>query len=126
VSTVADFGKRILVGRALSSEQLRETLLPKRIALPVLASDTLSSKAYATPEILLTLAIGGAALDQHAPWVAALVALVFFVVVASYRQNVRAYPCGGGDDEVVGTNLGPRAGVFVASALPDADSAPRP
>ena len=43
--------------------------------------------------------------------------LVFFVVVASYRQNVHAYPSGGGDYEVVTTNLGARAGVFVASAL---------
>jgi amino acid transporter len=114
---MTDFGKRILVGRALSSQQLHETLLPKRIALPVFASDALSSNAYATQEILLTLAVGGAALYKYAPWVAALVVLVFFVVVASYRQNVHAYPSGGGDYEVVGTNLGPRAGVFVASAL---------
>jgi amino acid transporter len=117
VPQLGDFGKRILVGRALSSEQLHETLLPKRIALPVFASDALSSNAYATQEILLTLAIGGAALYSYAPWVAALVVLVFFVVVASYRQNVHAYPSGGGDYEVVGTNLGARAGVFVASAL---------
>jgi amino acid transporter len=110
-------GKRILVGRALSSEQLGETLLPKRIALPVFASDALSSNAYATQEILLTLALGGAALYSFAPWVAALVVIVFFVVVASYRQNVHAYPSGGGDYEVVSTNLGAKAGVFVASAL---------
>jgi amino acid transporter len=114
---MSDVGKRLLVGRALSSEQLGETLLPKRIALPVFASDALSSNAYATQEILITLAIGGAALYSYAPWVAALVVLVFFVVVASYRQNVHAYPSGGGDYEVVTTNLGARAGVFVASAL---------
>ncbi|HET7901013.1 MAG TPA: APC family permease [Candidatus Nanopelagicales bacterium] len=117
MSQLGDFGKRILVGRALSSEQLHETLLPKRIALPVFASDALSSNAYATQEILLTLAVGGAALYRYAPWVAGLVVLVFFVVVASYRQNVHAYPSGGGDYEVVGTNLGAKAGVFVASAL---------
>jgi amino acid transporter len=114
---MSDVGKRLLVGRALSSEQLGETLLPKRIALPVFASDALSSNAYATQEILITLALGGAALYSYAPWVAALVVLVFFVVVASYRQNVHAYPSGGGDYEVVTTNLGARAGVFVASAL---------
>ena len=117
MSQLGDFGKRILVGRALSSEQLHETLLPKRIALPVFASDALSSNAYATQEILVTLAIGGASLYRYGPWVAGLVVLVFFVVVASYRQNVHAYPSGGGDYEVVGTNLGARAGVFVASAL---------
>ena len=118
MSNVTDFGKRLLVGRALSSEQLGDTLLPKRIALPVFASDALSSNAYATQEILLVLSLGGFALTQQwAPWVAAMVVLIYIVVVASYRQNVHAYPSGGGDYEVVTTNLGSRAGVFVASAL---------
>ncbi len=117
VSPVSGFGKRLLVGRALSSSQLSETLLPKRIALPVFASDALSSNAYATQEILLVLALGGYALYEYAPWVAALVVFIYAVVVASYRQNVHAYPSGGGDYEVVTTNLGRRAGVFVASAL---------
>jgi amino acid transporter len=40
-----------------------------------------------------------------------------FTVVASYRQNVHAYPSGGGDYEVATTNLGPKAGLTVASAL---------
>ncbi|MDA8434946.1 MAG: APC family permease [Actinomycetales bacterium] len=117
MSPVSGFGKRLLVGRALSSSQLSETLLPKRIALPVFASDALSSNAYATQEILLVLALGGYALYEYAPWVAALVVFIYAVVVASYRQNVHAYPSGGGDYEVVTTNLGRRAGVFVASAL---------
>ncbi len=109
--------KRVLVGRPQRSDKLGETLLPKRIALPVFASDALSSNAYATQEILLVLALGGAALYSYTPWVAAAVVLVFFTVVASYRQNVHAYPSGGGDYEVVTTNLGPNAGVVVASAL---------
>ncbi len=104
-------------GRALNTNQLGETLLPKRIALPVFASDALSSNAYATQEIMLVLSLGGVAFFAYAPWVAAAVVCVFFVVVASYRQNVHAYPSGGGDYEVVSANLGPRAGVFVASAL---------
>src|SRR5512141_595124 len=111
VSNVSGFGKRILVGRALSSSQLSETLLPKRIALPVFASDALSSNAYATQEILLVLALGGYTLYEYAPWVAGLVVVIYAVVVASYRQNVHAYPSGGGDYEVVTTNLGRRAGV---------------
>ena len=100
-----------LVGRALRSEQLGETLLPKRIALPVFARDALSSNAYATQEILLVLSLGGVALYSlrargSPPWSC----VVFFVVVASYRQNVHAYPSGGGDYEVVTTNLGPARG----------------
>ena len=53
--------KRLLVGRKLASGQLGETLLPKRIALPVFASDALSSVAYAPDEILLTLSLAGMA-----------------------------------------------------------------
>ena len=48
--SVGDVSKRILLGRKLRSSQLGETLLPKRIALPVFASDALSSVAYATEE----------------------------------------------------------------------------
>ncbi|MGB3675527.1 MAG: APC family permease [Candidatus Nanopelagicales bacterium] len=109
--------KRFFFGRALRSENIHSTLLPKRIALPVFASDALSSNAYATQEILLMLSVGGFALYAFTPWIAIGVIVVFFTVVASYRQNVRAYPSGGGDYEVVSTNLGERAGVFVASAL---------
>ncbi|MGI9157500.1 MAG: APC family permease, partial [Marmoricola sp.] len=36
---------------------------------------------------------------------------------ASYRQNVHAYPSGGGDYEVATVNLGKHAGVTVAAAL---------
>ena len=56
---VADIGKRLLLGRKLRSTQLHETLLPKRIALPVFASDALSSVAYAPDEIFLTLSLAG-------------------------------------------------------------------
>lgn len=117
IVSIADGLKRAMLGRALRSDRLSETLLPKRIALPVFASDALSSNAYATQEILLVLSLGGASLFAFGPWIAACVVLVYFVVIASYRQNVRAYPNGGGDYDVVSANLGPRWGVFVASAL---------
>jgi amino acid transporter len=109
--------KRLLVGRPFRSDRLQHTLLPKRIALPVFASDALSSVAYAPDEILLTLSIAGAAAYMWSPWVAVAVAVVMVTVVASYRQNVHAYPSGGGDYEVATVNLGPRFGVAVASAL---------
>jgi len=38
VGTFSDASKRVLFGRALHTNQLGETLLPKRIALPVFAS----------------------------------------------------------------------------------------
>ncbi|GAA1395970.1 APC family permease [Luteococcus peritonei] len=109
--------KRMLVGRKLASTQLGETLLPKRIALPVFASDALSSVAYAPDEILLTLSLAGMAGFAFSWWIGLLVAVVMAVVVLSYRQTVHAYPSGGGDYEVATVNIGPTAGLVVASAL---------
>ena len=114
---VNDVVKRLFLGRALRSDRLNETLLPKRIALPVFASDALSSNAYATQEILLVLSLGGVSFLAFGPWIAVAVFVLYFTVIASYRQTVRAYPNGGGDYEVVRENIGQRQGVFVASAL---------
>ena len=109
--------RRILLGQPFRSDKLSHTLLPKRVALPVFASDALSSVAYAPEEIFLVLSIAGLSAYVMAPWIGLAVAIVMLVVVASYRQNVHAYPSGGGDYEVVSTNLGPTAGLTVASAL---------
>jgi len=117
VSDLADAAKRLVLGRPVRSDRLGRTLLPKRVALPVFASDALSSVAYAPDEILLTLSIAGLSAVTISPWVGLGVAVVLLTVVASYRQNVHAYPSGGGDYEVASVNLGPRAGVGVASAL---------
>jgi len=117
VSKLTDVPKRILIGRALRSDRLGETLLPKRVALPVFASDPLSSVAYAPGEVLLVLSIAGLSAYHFSPWIAVAVVVLMFTVVASYRQNVREYPSGGGDYEVANTNLGPKAGLTVASAL---------
>src|SRR5882757_269936 len=109
--------KRLLLGRPLRNEALGDTYLPKKLALPVFASDAMSSVAYATEEILLVLSVGGIALIHYTPYLAAGVVLLMVIVVLSYRQNVHAYPSGGGDYEVANTNLGPTAGLTVASAL---------
>ncbi|WP_163759540.1 APC family permease [Mycobacterium botniense] len=109
--------RRLVLGRPFRSDRLSHTLLPKRIALPVFASDALSSVAYAPEEIFLTLSVAGLAAYSLTPWIGLAVAAVLLVVVASYRQNVHAYPSGGGDYEVVTTNLGANAGLAVASAL---------
>lgn len=115
--TFFDAVKRVLVGRPFGNERLTRRLLPKRIALPVFASDALSSVAYAPDEILLTLALAGVTAVTFSPWVGLAVLVVLLVVIASYRQNVYAYPSGGGDYEIASTNLGPAAGITVASAL---------
>ena len=115
--SISNAVKRLLVGRPMRSEGLGETLLPKRIALPVFASDALSSVAYAPDEVFLTLALAGVAAYTASPFIGLGVAFVMLIVVASYRQNVHAYPSGGGDYEVATVNLGDKAGLTVASAL---------
>ena len=109
--------KRFLVGRPLRSERLGETLLPKKLALPVFCSDPLSSNAYATEEILLMLSLGGLTLLHLTPWIAAVVLALLAVVVASYRQTCYAYPSGGGAYAVSRANLGQNASLVAASAL---------
>ncbi|SNX96133.1 amino acid/polyamine/organocation transporter, APC superfamily [Geodermatophilus sabuli] len=120
VPTLSDLGqlpKRLLLGRAVRSDRAGESLLPKRLALPIFASDPLSSVAYATQEILIVLTLAGTAFLFLAPWLAIAVVLLLATVVLSYRQVVRAYPSGGGDYEVAFKNHGQFAGLTVASAL---------
>jgi len=117
VPSINDITKRVLLGRALHSDKLGETLLPKKLALPVFASDALSSVAYATQEILLVLALAGTAYLHLTWYAAAAVVFVMAVVITAYRQNVHAYPSGGGDYEVANVNLGPSFGLVVAAAL---------
>ncbi|RLK61621.1 APC family permease [Actinokineospora cianjurensis] len=117
MSKFSTAAKRLVVGRPFRSDRLAHTLLPKRIALPVFASDAMSSVAYAPEEIFLMLSVAGLSAYTFAPWVGVVVVVVMLTVVASYRQNVRAYPSGGGDYEVATVNLGKQAGLTVASAL---------
>ena len=109
--------KRLVVGRPLRSAQLHETLLPKWLALPVFCSDPISSVAYATEQIVLVLAAGGALYLHYSWWVAGAVTTLLVVVVASYRQTCHAYPNGGGAFAVSLANFGPAAALVAASAL---------
>jgi amino acid transporter len=120
VPTLSDLGqlpKRLVLGRAVRSDRLGESLLSKRLALPIFASDPLSSVAYATQEILIVLTLAGSAYLFLTPWLAATVVLLLVTLVLSYRQVVRAYPGGGGDYEVARANHGQFASLVVASAL---------
>lgn len=108
---------RFVLGEPLRSDRLEETLLPKRLALPVFCSDPLSSVAYATEQIILVLGLGGLALLDYTPWVAAVVVLLLVIVITSYRQTCEAYPNGGGAYAVSRANLGENASLTAASAL---------
>ena len=109
--------KNWIIGDPLPSEKLEGQLLPKHLALPIFASDPLSSVAYAPQELVMILLIGGLSLLAFAPWIALAVIVLLVTVVASYRQLIKAYPSGGGDYEVAFRNLGETSGVIVAAAL---------
>jgi amino acid transporter len=117
LSGIGQLPKRLVLGRPVRSDRAGESLLSKRLALPIFASDALSSVAYATQEILIVLTLGGTAYLFLAPWLAAAVVVLLVTVVLSYRQVVHAYPSGGGDYEVAMRNHGQFAALVVASAL---------
>jgi amino acid transporter len=117
VSSTTSALARTLVGEPLRSDRLTETLLPKRLALPVFCSDPLSSVAYATEQIVLVLGLGGLALLHLTSWLGAAVVALLVVVVASYRQTCFAYPNGGGAYAVSRENLGKDASLVAASSL---------
>lgn len=109
--------RRALVGKPIHNERAAGTVLSKGTALPVFASDALSSVAYAPDEIVLTLALAGSAAILLSPWVGLAVLAVLAVIITAYRQNVRAYPSGGADFEIASKNLGRPAGAAVGAAL---------
>jgi amino acid transporter len=109
--------KRILVGRAMASNRLEHTLLPKILALPVFSSDPMSSVAYATEEIMIVLLAASATGKPLVFPIAIAIATLLAIVVVSYRQTVRAYPSGGGAYIVSKENLGEFPGLVAAAAL---------
>lgn len=109
--------KYLAFGRPLAREEEADQLLPKTLALPVFASDPLSSVAYATEESMLVLALAGAGAFAYLGPVTVAVATLLLVVIVSYRQTIKAYPDGGGAFIVSSDNLGIRAGAVAAAAL---------
>src|SRR3954447_5644818 len=101
--------KRIFVGRPIPTSEQEHQRLPKSIALPVFASDALSSTAYATEEILFVTAVGASSLALGLSYlvpISVAVAILLTLVVTSYRQTIFAYPGGGGSYMVSRDNLG--------------------
>ncbi len=109
--------KRVLIGAPLASAQAEQDRLTKFKALAVLSSDAISSVAYATEAILVTLvAAGSGNLGLTLPISFAIVALLSIVAI-SYRQTIPAYPNGGGSYIVAKDNLGTLPGLVAAASL---------
>jgi amino acid transporter len=112
--------KRLLVGRPLASSEEAHQRIPKLVALPVFASDAISSTAYATDEILVVLlaqaGVGVAAFSKLVP-IAVIVCVLLAIVVVSYRQTLFAYPSGGGSYIVSRENLGTTPSLVAGASL---------
>jgi amino acid transporter len=117
---MVSLAKRILIGRPIATSEEGHQRLRKRIALPIFASDAISSTAYATDEVVLVLtlqaSIGVAAFGRLVP-ISIVVALLLTIVVLSYRQTIHAYPSGGGAYVVSRENLGQTPSLVAGAAL---------
>jgi hypothetical protein len=98
--------KRLLVGAPLETARAHEEKLPIVLALPIFASDALSSVAYASEEIMAALLVAGTEHFSLTPWLSLGIIVLLAIVVTSYRQTVIAYPNGGGAYIVARDNLG--------------------
>ena len=107
----------LVVGRPMATGQMEDTLLPKFLALPIFASDPLSSVAYATEAALVVL-LGASAGAAHwssrsrrrSPSCSRSSSL-------SYRQTVVVYESSGGAYIVAKENLGKLPSLVAAAAL---------
>ncbi len=109
--------RRFIIGERLPTAHAIHTRLPKYLALPVFASDAISSSAYATEEILLALIVVGPWALRYSTGVALAIGALFAIVSFSYRQTVMAYPQGGGSYRVARENLGVYPGLIAAASV---------
>jgi amino acid transporter len=109
--------RHVLFGRRLSTHEEIDERLSKKKALAIFSSDAISSSAYATEEILRVLVLAGAGALLLSLPIAMAIALLLAVVSISYRQEIFAYPSGGGDYAVARANLPGLFALVVAGAL---------
>src|SRR2546423_8467770 len=109
--------RHALFGRPIATEEEGSERLSVATGYAILASDNISSSAYATEEAMRVLALAGvAALSLTMPIAMAIVA-VLAVVVLSQLQVIKAYPNGGGSYIVTSDSLGRLPGLVAATSL---------
>lgn len=117
---MVSLAKRLLIGKPIATSEEGHQRLKKRVALPIFASDAISSTAYATDEIVVVLllqaGVGALAFGELVP-ISIIVAVLLLIVVLSYRQTIHAYPSGGGAYVVSRENLGETPSLVAGAAL---------
>ncbi|MDY3049026.1 MAG: amino acid permease [Rothia sp. (in: high G+C Gram-positive bacteria)] len=116
MKTIGTLVRRLLLGAPIASWAVKKGNLPKRRAIPLFGADGLSSVAYAPDEIILTLLLAGHSALSYGPLVGLLIAITLFIVVGTYRYNIK-HVGDKGDFALVTTHLGPRAAKLLAAAL---------
>lgn len=114
------FGKirNLLIGQALKTEELKSEKFNVFWGLPILASDAISSVAYAGEEILYVLIpLLGILSYKYMLFAVGLIVLLLCILVFSYRQTIQNYPDGGGSYIVAKDNLGIAPGLIAAASL---------
>src|SRR5205809_122006 len=109
--------KRILLGKPIPSHLAHHERLSRVTGLAVLSSDALSSVAYATDFVLVTLVAAGSAATGYVIPISIVIASLLAIVAFSYRQTIHAYPTGGGAYIVAKENIGATAGLVAAASL---------
>jgi amino acid transporter len=109
--------RRLVIGAPIATERMAHERLPKILALPIFASDALSSTAYASEEIMAALLVAGTSIFSMTPMLSLAIIVLLSIVVISYRQIVMAYPSGGGAYIVAGDNLGPIPAQIAGASL---------
>ncbi|HZR22038.1 MAG TPA: APC family permease [Vicinamibacterales bacterium] len=112
-----DSVKRLLVGKPIPSHLAHHERLSRITGLAVLSSDALSSVAYATDFILVTLIAAGSMAIGYVIPISIVIASLLAIVAFSYRQTIHAYPTGGGAYIVAKENIGANAGLIAAASL---------
>jgi len=110
--------KNIVLGRTLKNDEIVHEKLSRFWGLPVMASDAVSSVAYAIEEILLVLvpAIGLLAFN-YMPSVTLPILLLLVILIFSYSQIINHFPRGGGAYIVAKENIGKMPSLLTAAAL---------
>jgi len=120
VARIGALLRGFVFGRPLPTSLMLEHRLPIFLALPVFASDALSSVAYATEEILIQFETAGVFSVETLRlliYISIAIVILILIVGTSYRQAIHLYPSGGGSYSVSRDNLGVLPGLVAASAL---------
>lgn len=107
----------VLLGEPLSNEQGSHEKYNIPFGLAIMASDAISSVAYAAQEILFVLIVLGATAYQWLTWTSFMIIGLLIILTISYIQIIRAYPQGGGAYKVAKDNIGTKSGLSAAAGL---------